>query len=360
MLLGLWLLGLGTSCTSSEVEGEQMVNLEEMADRPEAQLSNLTNAIARTGGDGSLYARRAIVLLRQGELTKALADANEAVRLSKRDPATWFVKAQVLRALGRQDEALALALQAERNSYQSSSLFVLLGDLYLQRHDYRQARAYINQALDISPADEYAFYYRGRIQAETGDTARAVRSYKKALEQAPDFMEPQRELAGIYLARKEFETAGGLVQSAMALASDNGQLWLYKGLLHQVRQQPDSALVSFEKALALNDTLQGAHFWLGLELHQQGDNVGAIEHLEKAASTYGNNLKFMATLANCYERIGQYQKSLEQYQRLLAAEPRYTYVHQSISRLKSKIQGPRVITADTSRIELKSIDIKSN
>ncbi len=348
--MGAWLVFCGTSCNQHESRKEQMVNLEVVTDNPEAQLTNLSAAIELSTNDGSLYARRAIVLLRKGELEEALSDAEMAVKLSKNTPASLFVKAQVLYALGKPEEALPLALRAERNSYQSASLYVLLSELYLQRRDLRQAREYVRRAIELSPADEYALYYSGRVQEAATDTALAISSYTAALEQAPDFMEPQRELAGIYIARKDYGTARQFVEAARKLAPQDARLWYYQGRLYQEQQKPDSAFAYFEKALELNDSLPGAHFHYGLERYKRGDNEGAIFHLERASGAYRKDPRHLTALASAYERVGLYRNALEQYRLLLALDSRYSYANQSISRLKFKIERRRTPT-DTATVE---------
>ncbi|RDV13959.1 tetratricopeptide repeat protein [Pontibacter diazotrophicus] len=328
------------SCSLEEDNREQMVNLQQVKDNPEAQLVNLNAAIEQTGSDGSLYARRSVVLLRKGELEQALNDANKAVKLTRNEPSSLFVKAQVLRTMGKPEEALPLALQAERNSYQSSSLYVLLGDLYLQRNDYQQAQAYLNKAQELSPDDEFAFYYKGRVQEATGDTARAMQNYRNALEQAPAFVEAQRELAGLLVAEGDFTAAKPFLASALKAAPKDGVLWYYKGLVQKAEQKPDSALQAFSRAVSLNDTIQGAHYWLGIQQHKLGNNEAAISHLQRAAS-YKGELKYMTNLASAYERTGQNGLSLATYQRLVEAEPTYTYAYQAISRIKSKLVKPK-------------------
>ncbi|WP_250429587.1 tetratricopeptide repeat protein [Pontibacter ruber] len=342
----LMLLVFGNACSPEESNREQMVNLKVIKDDPEAQLANLNNAIERSKKDGSLYGRRAMVLLRKGELEKALADANQAVQLSRDNPANLFVKAQVLRAMQKPEQALPLALQAERNSYQSSSLYVLLSELYLQKQDFEQAREYVRKALQLSPADEYAFYYQGRIAAASGDTAQAIKSYKFAIEHAPEFMEPKRELAGVLLHHHDYERALPYVEAARQLAPRDGQILYFKGVLAQVAQKTDSAFQLFSQAVAVSDTLQQAHYRMGLILYGRGDNEGAIEHLVKAAGAFRNLPRYMAVLASAYERTGQSLMALEQYQRLVALDPTYTYAYQRISYLKYRLQRP-VVVKDT-------------
>ncbi|GAB3816017.1 hypothetical protein GCM10028895_10790 [Pontibacter rugosus] len=318
-----------------------MVNLQEVKNDPEVQLTNLNAAIERSGRDGSLYARRAVALLRIGMLEQALQDAEEAVKLTKNEPSTLFVKAQVLRALGKADEALPLALQAERNSYQTASLFVLLGELYLSRHEYEQAKQYIQKAQDLAPTDEFAYYYKGRVQEATGDTLKSIQNYRNALAQAPDFMEPKRELAAILIAKEDYAAAKPYLLSAQKVAPEDAKLWFNHGLLYQAERKQDSAVVAFNKALSINDTISGAHYRVGLYQHGLGNNEEAVLHLQKAYNTYKNKPDYLSKLASAYERTGQFSSALITYQRLIAVEPRYTYAYQAVARLKYKLAKPQ-------------------
>ncbi|MFD2515471.1 tetratricopeptide repeat protein [Pontibacter locisalis] len=342
-------------CEAEEGKHEQMVNLNEVKEDTEGQLKHLNEAIRKSKRDGSLYTRRAVVFLRKGELEEALADANKAVSLTKNDPFSLFIKAQILRALNKPEEALPLALQAERNSFQSSSLYVLLGELYLQQKDYQQARAYLDKAQQMSPYDEFAFYYKGRLAEISKDTSRAIRNYKLALEQAPEFMEPQRELAGLYVAKGDYVTAKPYLMQAREKAEKDGLVWYYTGLLYQGEQKQDSAAYSFAKAVALTDTLQEAHYKLGLLRYNQGDTDASLRHLEKA-TRYKGKPGYLMTLAGAYERSGQYDKSLQAYQHLVALEPRNTYGNQAVSRLKYKIEKPLPDTTNVVQEEIEQLD----
>ena len=328
------------SCTLEEGDREQMVNLEHVKDDPVAQLENLNAAIERSPRNGSLYARRAVVLLRKDELQLALDDANKAVKLTRNEPSALFVKAQVLRALGKPDEALPLALSAERNSYQSTSLYVLLGELYLQRGDIEQAMKYIRKAQDLSPTDEFAYYYKGRVLEAKGDTARAMQNYKLALQQVPTFMEPQRELASLLVDRGEYADAQVYLTTALKAAPKDAKLWYTYGLSFLAAQKSDSAIYAFRRTVALNSNSAGAHYQLGVVEQSLGNNDAALEHLQKAYESYKDKPQYLGKLAVAYERLGLYSKALVTYQRLVELEPNATYAYQAMSRVKYKIAKP--------------------
>ncbi|WP_083704081.1 tetratricopeptide repeat protein [Pontibacter indicus] len=333
----VWLL---SGCGKEEGIREQMVNLEAVAvEDPAKQLVSLSEAIERSKRDGSLYARRAMVLLRQGELDKALSDVDEAIKLSK-EPANFFVKAQVLYLMGRREEALPLALQAERNSYESSSLYVLLTELYLDRKEYAKAAHFARQALELSPDDPQVVYYKGRVSEVTGDTAVAMKHYQQALTYKPDFAETHRALARLYLAQQEPAQARKHTEQGLRVSPKDPQLWLYKGMLQLQVARKDSALASFENALALSDTMQAAHFQLAQLRHGLGENELVLQHLEQAPR-YSSQLKYLSVRASSLERTGENVAALRTYERMLAIEPKHTYARQSIARLRYKLERPR-------------------
>jgi len=339
LLVLVWAVALA-GCAPEEGSREQMVNLQQVKDDPETQLANLSAALMRTKQDGSLYMRRAMLFLQKGELEKALADANAALRLTQNEAGSLFVKAQVLRAMGRRQEALPLAVQAERTGYPSTSLYVLLSDLYLQRRQFDEAKMNLRKAQELSPRNEYVFYYKGRLAEAVGDTANALKNYRRALQLAPDFVEPRRELAGVLVRQERYAEARPHLRKALQAAPRDGLLWLYQGSVYRQEHQQDSALRAFGRAVALNDTLQQAHYWLGLQQHARANNEAALLHLEKAQQAYENVPKYLSTLASAYERTGQNARSLATYQRLVAIEPKATYAYQAISRLKNKLAKP--------------------
>ncbi|WP_116543535.1 tetratricopeptide repeat protein [Pontibacter virosus] len=333
----VWML---SGCGKEEGTREQMVDLEAVAvEDPAKQLVSLSEAIERSKRDGSLYARRAMVLLRQDELDKALSDVNEAIRLSK-EPANFFVKAQVLYLMGRREEALPLALQAERNSFESSSLYVLLTELYLDKGEYAKASRFAKQALELSPDDPYAVYYKGRVSEVTGDTVVAIRHYQQALEFKPDFAETHRSLAGLYLAQPDLAQARKHTEHGLRLSPEDPELWHYKGVLQLQSARKDSALASFEKVLALSDTMQAAHFQLAQLRHGLGENELALQHLENAPR-YSKELKYLSVRASSLERTGENLAAMRTYERMLAIEPKHTYARQSVARLRYRLERPR-------------------
>ncbi|MEJ8755402.1 tetratricopeptide repeat protein [Pontibacter sp. H259] len=337
------------ACNLNQDASERMVNLQKVSDDPEAQLKYLDAAIARNKQEASLYTRRAKLLLQKGELDKALSDVNEAIEQDDKDMTNLFLKAQVLRAMGKYKAALPFALQAERNSYQSAALYILLSDLYLHLQQPQKASAAVKKAMELAPENAHALYFKGRVAAATSDTAGAVINYKLAIRQQPAFAEARRDLVSALVNQKVYDEARLQLEKVIKQLPKDAITWFYKGQFYQAIQKPDSALWSYRTALELADTLQNAHYNAGVILYSQGDNAGAISHFEKANEAYKNNIKYITLLAGAYERTGQNINALEQYQRLLASQPGngYTFADQRIARLKAKLSRPAPVVADT-------------
>ncbi|MBB6610128.1 tetratricopeptide repeat protein [Pontibacter sp. Tf4] len=350
--LSVTVLMLGSSCNPVQQDGEHLVNLEEVTDDEEAKLRNLDAAIQRNGQDASLFARRARVLLSKGELEKALKDVDDAIALNEKNMSYLFLKAHILRAMHQPAEALALALKAERNSYQNTALYVLLSDLYLQLKQPQKAAEVARKALALDPDNGYAFYFKGRAAAATGDTARALTNYRLAVTEEPELLEAQRDLAGALVKQQQLDTARYYLQKVQKQLPKDALVWYYQGMYYQQVQKTDSALWSYQKALALADTLQAAHARAGFLMYAKGDYPAAILHFEKAARDNNHNIKYISALANAYERTGQNINALEQYQRLAALQPGYGVANYSIARLKAKLTRPAPVVSqpDTTTI----------
>ncbi len=334
------------ACNPQQKKGEQMVNLEKVSNDEAAAIRHLDNAIQNNQKDASLYARRATLYLKKGNFNEALQDVEDAITRNKNELAYLVLKAQVLRAKGNPKAALPFALKAERNGHQSTGLYILLSDLYLQLDERQTAETYARKALELGPRNAFALYYNGLVSTASGDTTKAVNHFRKALKEKAGFTEAKRELSNLLIGRGELEEARKLLNSALADKPADGKSWYYKGLLFNELQKSDSALYSYSKAVGIADTLQKAHYEAGKLYYQKGNYEAAITHLKKAPASVFSSEQLVLMLAVAYERTGENIKALEQYQRFGSMQPDNRLAQQGVARTKSKLTMPAVVNAN--------------
>jgi len=309
------------ACTSEAVNQEKMLNLPQVAGISEIKLSDLNTAIRRNRNNAGLYARRAVFYQENNQPAKALQDIDLAIDLDANKGEYYFQKALILRQNGKVSSAQVAAADAEKLGYKGSEIYILQAELLIRLTNYSEAIEKVNVALAAIPNHEYALFYRGVARAALADTASAIINFRRAVQSAPDFINPYLQLASIYNGKKDYEKSFYYLNRAEKLDSLNGYLWYQKGLRYNGLHQTDSAELSWNKALLLDPKMYKAHYQLGLWNYKRQNYQQVVHHLEKIKHT-PETLPFLPEiLAESYEKTGSFRLALQQYNQVLKEQP---------------------------------------
>jgi len=155
--------------------------------------------------------RRAAVHARLAELhglvdrpVDALESATTAVELAPKEIDYRLRRAAILRAMGRNDEALAefAAAAATKPEPPQRALPAELAqaDLLLEAGDLAAAQPHADAALALAPDDEQALLLSARLREKAGDAAGAIAALRRALARDPLLFDASYRLARL-LAR---------------------------------------------------------------------------------------------------------------------------------------------------------------
>jgi len=150
------------------------------------------------------YSNLGIIYYFLGEYDRSAELHRHAVDLTPGDPLRWVNLADTLNFAGRRDEAVeafarAADLAEARLAIDASdidSLYIVAWARQMQDEN-PAASAAIRRALDLAPNNPFGHYYNGLIRFRQGDTADAIESLRKALEEG---YPPRLLLAEPYLA----------------------------------------------------------------------------------------------------------------------------------------------------------------
>jgi cellulose synthase operon protein C len=265
------------------------------ADRPEAALVELTAAEREDPDDARIHNFRGIVLARLGQITEAVGEYEEAIRL---DP-----------HLG----------DAYRN----------LGYLEWTGHNLERARDALVRALELSPADSFAHYYLGRVRLDGQSYAEAFREL--ALSNVPWPAEPNFliEAATGYLelgrqeeARKTLhqlaplsllDTQSVRVASLLLLAHQEESAI---HLLQKMSDRQNAALAPWAQFdLALAYLLAGRYEEAADQAHH------LISALHSSESQSGQTAPAWSLAGIAYARVGQSNRSVINLRRATTLAP---------------------------------------
>jgi len=114
-------------------------------------------------------------LLGQGQIAQALRQADEYIAAHPKDPQMRFLKAGVLQAAGRVDDAQTILMQLTRDYPELAEPWNNLAVLYAARGQIDAAKAALDTALSIDPHYATALENLGDI-----DIRLALRHYEQA------------------------------------------------------------------------------------------------------------------------------------------------------------------------------------
>lgn len=158
----------------------------------------------------------------------------------------------------------------------------------------------VSAVLIIRPIVAYQNFFRGNFFMDNGFTERAIGQYRRAI-----FLNPK------------FSDAYG-----------------YLGYAYKREKQTGKAIVAYQKALEINPKDSQALFELGLIYYDKEDYQEAIDHFKKAADLDPLNLNARNMEAVTYREIGEIEKAVSIWEKILQDNPEYKSAQTNLDKLK--------------------------
>jgi tetratricopeptide (TPR) repeat protein len=122
--------------------------------RPLRQVQDLlTQAFAKGQGPGPAFALGGRLALENGKLSKALADAEQAIQRSPRDAGGWYVRGRVRLERGDKDVLADLTKAAELSARKDADILHALADALFRAGRIEQALTVQRAAVQLKPKD---------------------------------------------------------------------------------------------------------------------------------------------------------------------------------------------------------------
>jgi tetratricopeptide (TPR) repeat protein len=219
------------------------------------------------------------------------------------------------------DEALALA----------PTDFGLLMDYAgasLDAHDAKKAKSLLQVAVNLDPKSTTA-WQRAEVHRLLGSAFRALGDTKAAIEQfhAAIAMDPNIEnqcaLGDAVLETNAPEAAAAIFAKVVARFGDTAAVRMRIGRIYALAGLPDQAIEEFEKAVARDDKMPGAHYSLGAAYMSN-----SAKDFPKAATEFRKELALHPSDTFSYPQLGQialrrhdYREAEIDYKRAVALNP---------------------------------------
>lgn len=341
-----------------------------LALRAEAQLGRrhlddaaLSYEAARRLDPTSVEALRglALVALARQQPDTAMALANEAIEKSPARHEPWLLKADLLNADGKNDEAIRAYQEALKRkpddlvSHLSlATLYVrtrqfdaaqreidathkiepgalqlrlVRGQLYFAQQNFTAARDQLQQVLKFAPNLGQAVLLMGATQYALGAFEQAETHLATFLDAVPGSVYARTLLASVYLKTRRPDRALDTLRPLLTAEPPNPAALALAGEAHMQRREPARAAEYLEKAAKVAPQAAGVRTELALSRLAAGDIDRGMVELEAAAGLAGSPAQTDLALITAYLARREFDKALGAIAVLEKKDPKNPLVH---------------------------------
>jgi tetratricopeptide (TPR) repeat protein len=300
---------------------------------PFAQLTDSIRQFSASNDAATLYFRRG-ELLSQNNLHELAADDYKRSWDLQPEETTGIRYASTLSILGQTDEAIRLLKDCLQRFPGNPNFPSLLGDCYQQSGRSKEALGLYDNMLLKDSLDFEAWYEKGLLLEQSGDTVQAIAALKKAYTLQP-VNTYALELAHLY-AENGNDKALRLCDEVLSKDTSHELLdpVFIKGIYYSNTAQYKKAIVQFDSCIGRDWKFTDAYLEKGIALFEQ-------KNYEEAMNTFLMTIKVSNTypdgyywVGRCYEALGSKDDAIVYYQRALALDKGFTEAAQAIKRLK--------------------------
>jgi len=273
---------------------------------------------------------KALIEMHLGDLDSALRLVDEAIGHFNREvqpeihqlhrSVLHHNRAQVLAALGRQEEALTefnhvIEIDPHYPEYRFDR-----GNLLNRAGRYAAAMADYDAAAALGPPFPEAHYNRGDLRAATGDTDGAISDFRYVIDLEPDHLEAQVSLAALHMDRGDPRSAAEQASAGLLIMPNEPRLHCTLGLALLALAEPEAAMESFSRALALDPDMPEALADRAVAAYELSRYDEAVADLTAALRVRSNDPDLLYNRGFALHAAGRHAEAIADYTLALAAD----------------------------------------
>jgi len=294
---------------------------------------------------------RAAAYSELNNLTAALADANDLVRLSPSSAQVFSLRGDIKKDMGDLKESIEDYSRAIELNPHRGDAYVGMGEAYLALKNYPQAIAEFDKAIGYPESRKLAYANRGAAHSINGQLDQAILDYSEFIKSATFEKQGYSLRATAYLMKGEDDKALTDLTRALELDNKDAGLYVRRGKIYEKKGMWDKALEDYSQAIGSkpnseNYSIRGfaymnhtdyaeaikdfdravtldpgnSNVWLfrGLNYAMKGDLGAAVfnytEYIRKVPSNYFG----YARRAWAYKEMGRLKPALQDFNKAIA------------------------------------------
>ena len=280
-----------------------------------------------------MYNKRARVYLGLKQLNEAVYDSKRAIRLDSTNAAFYLTLVDVYFIQNSTRLAKEL-LEITANKFPDNTEALLkLSELYFLVKKYQKGIEFVNKALRVDENLAKAYYIKGSIYRESGDTSKALSSLETAVEQDNKYEDAFYDLGVIYSARKN-PIGLDYYNTVLKINPNNENAKYARAKLLQDLGKMDDAVREYEAILHMDKNCENCYYNLGaIYLNVKKDNKKALEAFTKAIEVNPNYVEAYFARGYTYALLKDKESAKADYAMCLKIQPNYEAAIQGLNEL---------------------------
>jgi tetratricopeptide (TPR) repeat protein len=329
------LIALGSCKNNSneELKTETSINDSLSIKLNSPELKAVNAELLDNPNSAELYDKRANIYISLKQLNEAVNDSKRAIKLdsTKADFYMTLVDAYYTQNNTRLAKELLEIIQ--KKFPENVDALLKLAEIYYIVKQYQKGIDYVNKALKINERLAKAYYLKGSIYRESGDTARAVSSLETAIEQDTKFENAYIDIALMYAARKN-PIALEYYNNALKINPYNDNTIYARAKLLQDIGKIDEAIIEYKSILTKNKNCENCYYNLGaIYLEIKKDNKIALENFTNAIALNPNSAQAYFARGYTYSKLKDKASAKADYNMCLKIQPNFESAIQALNEL---------------------------
>lgn len=319
---------LGVACTNPENKDAQNSEKEVVKNLP-SELDKLNQIILDNPDELINYQNRAQYYIGIEEFDKAKEDIGRGLRIDSTHSELYHIRGELYYFTQKIELAIRDFEKCLEFNPDHKECLLKKAEIDMLMRNYDEAIVNINNSLRIDEFNPIAYYMKGLLYKEIGDSSLAVSSYRTAVELDPEYYDAYIQIALLY-ASANSDLAIEYYNSALSIKPNSIEALYNKAMFLQETGKKDEnryhqAKTIYSKMEELDPSFPSANYNKGfiyLEYLSEYDSAAfefskAIDKLPSSHESYYNR-------GLCYESLDKYDLALEDYDKALEIYPSYT------------------------------------
>lgn len=311
--------------TTTEVTGDSVMVKD--------SLTALNDSIRKDPNNLDLYHQRALYYLDHKDLAAAQADINRVLAIDSSNTKYLLSGANIhffMNKIQRADQLLKRAVEVEPENIEC---LLKLAELHFYLKRYDEEVAVLDKVLSLDKRNAQAYFMRGMIAREKGDTTKAINEMQLAVQMDPDYYNAYILLGDMAAAQKN-PLAIDFYANALKIQPASIEALYHLGMYYQATEQPRLAINTYLSILQLDPMHFDAHYNLGYVYAFQVDSMDqALKYYDLAIRDNPASDRAYWARGRCYEDAGEYTKASADYSKALELNPQFSPAAEGLERL---------------------------